>query len=135
MSIWRAAWRKRIKNNATVQGLVGAKIDFGKRLDKDQLPGVHLQVRSDPRPKTMNDYQGLRQSRVQVDVYSSRSSKEASDIAEAIIDAVSLPWRDEALGVRFDAPGIEGPEDSGSQENDVYVYRARLEFLVWHARI
>ena len=33
------------------------------------------------------------------------------------------------------APGIEGPEDSGSQENDVYVYRARLEFLVWHARI
>lgn len=115
-----------------LEAMVGTRIDFGKRPQEQALPAVTLQVTADPRPNHFGGRQGLRQTRLQVDCWG-ETADAAVSAAERIIEIIGDPAVVD--GVRFEKPLIEGPEDSGNQEDTLYVHRARLSVLVWHALV
>ena len=81
----------------------------------------------------MKGFQGLRKSTAQIDIYAKLSQTEASNIAEAVVAALADPWTDDTANVRFERSDFEGPDESGKQEIDGYIYRARLDVEIWHA--
>jgi hypothetical protein len=130
---WKTAIITKLNASTELVAAVDDRMDWGKNLDDDPYPRIVLTVRADPRPRTMQGFHGLRKSTVQIDVYSQASSKQASDIAELVIDAIGDPWTDEDVNVRFERSDFEGPEESGKQEHDGYIYRARTDAEIWHA--
>lgn len=130
--IWQQAFLKRILDDAPTAALVDDRAEYGRSAETVPLPRIDLNVTSDPRPDHFKGAQGLRMSRVQVDVFSATLS-EALEIAELAIAAI----RDPAVvdDVTFERSGIEGPETSGTQEAALYVNRARFDALVWHKQI
>ena len=117
-----------------ISEIVGNRIDWGKRPNGERLPAIVLKVRADPRPRHMKGFQGLRKTTVQIDVYSDQSQTQAADIVEMIIGAIGDPWRDDDAGVRFERSDFEGPDESGENSDEGYVYRARLDAEIWHAK-
>lgn len=127
--IWQAAFLKRILDTQAIADLVGDRVEYGRRNEGDPLPAIDLNVTSDDRPDHFKGAQGLRMSRVQVDVFAD-DLVEALEIAELAIAAVRDPATVE--DVQFERAGIEGPETSGSQETSLFINRARFDALVWH---
>lgn len=123
----------KLNSVSAITDVVGNRIDFGKRVDGEPFPAIVLTVKADPRPRTMKGFQGLRKTTMQIDVYSDASQKQASDVAELVIGAIADPWQDNAAGVRFERSDFEGPDETGEQSDEGYIYRARLSAEIWHA--
>ena len=132
MADWGEAVVGRLTADQAVAQLVGDRVDWTRRPQDDGYPAIVLQTISDPRPDHFTGAQGFRPSRLQLDAYSTESAGEATRIAEAAIDALRPP-DDNAFGIRFDRAGVDGPTDGGDQLDTVYVYWARVDFLLWHA--
>lgn len=132
MADHRRSFRKRLTDDAVLKNIVGARIDFGLRPQGENLPGLSLSVLSDPRPKHFDGRQGLRQTRYQIDAFG-LTVDEVSRAAERCIEILEVPAIVD--GVRWESPLFEGPEDSGSQEDALFVHRARLVVLAWHALV
>lgn len=126
---------KLIAQPSPLYDLIKNRVDFGKRVDGEDFPGVVLNITADNRERTMKGFQGLRKTLIQIDCYSIKSSTEASTIAELIINAIANPWQDDAAGIRFERSDFDGPDESGKQEPEGYIYRARLNAEIWHAVI
>lgn len=132
MADWGKAVVERLVGDQAVAQLVGDRVDWTRRPQDDGYPAIVLQTISDPRPDHFTGADGFRQTRLQLDAYSTESGGDASRIAEAAIDALRDPV-DNASGIRFDRAGVDGPTDGGDQLDTVYVYWARVDILLWHA--
>lgn len=134
MTDFRRAFVKRLLDAAPLAALVDDRVEFVRRNEGDPLPALVVNVISDVRPLHYKGEQGLRESRIQVDVFA-ETLGEALSIADLAIAAVADPTTVQDPGgpdVRFERATIEGPETSGSQEASLYVNRARFDALVWH---
>lgn len=132
MPDWGSAVVDRLLEDEAVAQLIGERVDWTRRPQADGYPAIVLQTISDPRPDHFMGADGFRQTRLQLDAYSTESAADATRIAEAAIDALREPV-DDASGIRFDRAGVDGPTDGGDQLDDVYVHWARVDFLLWHA--
>lgn len=126
----RRSFRKRLTQDAGLKTIVGDRIDFGLRPQGENLPGISLSVISDPRPNHFQGRQELRQTRYQIDAFG-LTADQVTRAAERCIEILEVPATVD--GVRWEKPLFEGPEDSGSQEDALFVHRARLVVLAWHA--
>lgn len=133
MSDFRLSFVKRILDAPSpALAALDDRVEYGRRGEGDPLPAMDLNVASDERPDHYKGAQGLRMSRIQVDVFAA-TMKEAIEIAEAAIAVVREPG--DVDGIHFERSAIEGPETSGDQETGLYVNRARFDALVWHKPI
>lgn len=144
MADWGAALIALTLDGEGVTALVGEQVDWTVRPAIRDLPGLVFETITDDRTDHFSGAQGLRMTRVQADAYSAVSAQEATAVAEALIawlrpdpgtlgsDVTGARVKD---GIRFDRMGAEGPVDSGDQLDTVYVHRARVDLLVWHAEI
>lgn len=133
MPDFKHAFRKRLTDDVAFSALQGGRINWGIRKSGSPLPATCMHVTSDPRPNHFSGRQLLRQTRIQIDCFSDLSVSEATEIAEAALLLIGVPF--ELEGFRFDMPTVEGPETSGNQEERIYVHRARLDVLAWHAPV
>lgn len=134
MTAWRTALRSKILTISQVSEQTMGNVNFNKVIDNASSKAqIRITVVSDVRPKHYKGYQGLRSSRIYIDVYHQTSSKDASDLAELIIPIISVRWTDDNNHVRFEPATCEGPEDGGDQEKTIYKYNARLDCDIWHA--
>jgi hypothetical protein len=128
---FRTSFRKRLLDDPALSTALGSRIDWGIRPTGSPLPALCMHITSDPRPLRFGGRQELRQSRIQIDIFSDIGAGETIELAEAVILLIGVPFEED--GVRFEMPDIEGPETSGNQEERIYVHRARLDVLAWHA--
>lgn len=133
MANFRSALRTRAKNFAGLTDIVGDGIFWNAMPQGRAFPALVFQVVSDPRPNNFGGVDSARRSRVRIDAYSSVSASQAHAIAEAAIQALDGPAQVE--GIEFQKAEFEGPEDSGLQEDGIYIHRARLYGFIWHGII
>lgn len=96
-----------------------------------QLPYVRLNTISDPRPQHLKGAIGLRETRVQADVFAA-SYAEARSISETVIASLEQPAL--VAGVQFGRTLAEGPRDLGEDvAGKGYIHRASTDLLVWHS--
>lgn len=135
MPNYRTSFRKRLLEDAALAEIVGANIDWGKRPDDiSSITAVVLTAAADPRDMHFTGPQGLRETTVSIDCYSGVSIEEATAAAERIVEIITVPAAN-VEGVRFDQCFVDGPGDSGYQEETLYVHRSRLVARVWHALV
>lgn len=135
MPDYRTSLRLRLQDDTPLGDIVGPNIDWGKRPDNlVGLTAVVLTTMADPQEMHFKGRQGLRETTVQIDCYSGISIEEAVAAANRIVEIITVPAKN-VDGVRFDQCFVEGPEDSGNQEETLYVHRARLVARVWHALV
>ena len=102
-------------------------------LDRPQgtdLPAITLQTISADRPRTYGGMQGLRLSRVQMDVWAN-SYAEGRTVFEAAVAAL-IPSRLDSNGIFFDHINFEGEADLTERLETKIIYRTRVDLLVWH---
>ncbi|WP_247718238.1 tail completion protein gp17 [Qipengyuania proteolytica] len=130
----QTALAKRLESDTTLAAALvsggKARIHWTKVPQDSGLPYIRMQTISDPRPEHLGGYQGARQTRVQVDVFSS-SYGQARALAEAVIAAVAES--DEVGGIAFGRTKAEGPRDLGEDVSGVgFVHRLSLDLLTEH---
>lgn len=133
MADWGSATVDRLEAHLPFWTPLGGRVDWTVSPPETPYPRCVLTGVSDDRP---DHYSGpdLRQTRLQLDVYSSVSAAEANDIAEQSVDAL----QPEAIvsGIHFRrAASVEGPVDGGDQLDTLYAYRARVDFVLLHSPI
>jgi hypothetical protein len=139
------ATRKRLLDLDPLTDQVEERVDWGFR-PEPPLPAVVLEIVSDPRPAHFKGDQGLRVTRVQVDVWAA-TRMAAKRIAQLVINELKPPavvlipegspgWvAGMAGGVRFERAFCDGPEltrETGATPNTI-VHRARFDLLIWWA--
>ena len=135
MADWGSAVVARLEADQPFVDRVGSSIDWTVSPEGTPSPRVVLTTISDPRPDHFDGEEGFRQTRLQLDVYSTLSAGEASAVAEMAIGILKPEAEPlEPDGIRFDLAGVEGPVDSGEQKDTLYEYRSRVDFLLWHAQ-
>lgn len=115
---------------ASVTALVGARVTWGERPQREGLPALTLSVVSPGRGYTHGGADSLGNPRVQADAWG-RSYLEAKSLARATRDAME-PAATQG-SVRFgpsqlDAERDLGPEDVGG---GMKVFRVSLDFILW----
>lgn len=126
---WRAALRTRLKDDATVQAIVGARVHWNSRPQGGALPAIVLQVISDPRPQHMKASQRLRDSLVQISVMATIPATVAA-LEEAVVSALLPPA--EVHGIAFSRAFLESARDAGEQTDIEFINRTLLDVRVWH---
>jgi hypothetical protein len=119
------ALRSRLKSDATVSGLVGARVDWGLRPQGKALPAIRLTLVPTQRAYHMGGAQTTQQYQVQADCFG-ETYKQAFDVRQAVIACL-----EPAVGefqFSFVTRDFDRPEviDTGPVECAV------LEFLVTH---
>lgn len=127
MAHWRTAFRTRV--NAAIGP---AFFDWGKRPDASNLPAATGEVTADPVQVTHDGEQGLRMVRVQIDCWSDLDVVEAVEMADTIKALIHTEPADPVDGIIFERGFCEGPLDFGAQEADRFVYRQRLDAVLWY---
>lgn len=131
MDDYSNAVRQRLLDDVPLNAIVAGNIDWGKRPDIDGITAVTLRAIADPRDMHFKGPQELRETTIQIDVWSGVSIEDARAAANRIVQILQSPA---IVGtVRLDPAFFDGPEDSGSQEETLYVHRSRLIARLWHA--
>lgn len=132
MPDWGSSVVGRLDDDDDWTARVGPRTDWTVSPPETPYPRSVLTTISDPRPDHFGGEEGFRQTWLQLDVYSTESAQEANEIAEIAIRVLKPEWEGE--GIRFDRAGVDGPTDSGEQQDTLYVYRSRVDFRLWHAQ-
>lgn len=122
-------FRSRLKADGAVAAMVGTRIDWGIRPQRDPYPSVVMTVVSDPMPQ---DYKGLiamRRTRVQIDCYAEERAQAVS-LRGAVIAAI-LPGGT-FFGRRFGRAFIDSVRDLGAKTDTDFVHRDSIDALIWH---
>jgi hypothetical protein len=123
--------RVRLTGNAAISALVkSAAIAWGERPQASGLPGITLDHIDDARPQHMTDFQALRGTQVQVDVWS-KDKLEARDLRELVIPAL-VPAADVG-GTSFRRSFVDRLASSYERTDVGVIYRERIDFTIWHA--
>ena len=132
---FEAAVAKRLLDDAAVKALVQSRVDWMRRPGR-QLPACTMQIVSDARPQHYKGFQGVRQTRVQVDCWSATFA-DAIALRDAVIAAL-VPGATVA-GVRFDRaavasvrPGFDGDGTASEGQPHGELYREIIDFIFLH---
>jgi hypothetical protein len=129
MADMQTALRTRLKNDATVSGLVGTRIDWGARPQGTALPAVTLHMVSDPRPQHMAGFQATRQSWVQVDCWGAKYT-DAASVSAAVIAAI-VPAADQD-GTRFLRSFVDNVREAVYDTPGGQVFSMSVDLHVMH---
>lgn len=124
--------RTRLKNDATVSGIVGTRIDWVERPQAKALPAMTLQTISDPRPQHMGGDQATRQTLIQMDSWA-ESYKAARDLANAGI--ACLESGADVSSVRFLRSFVDGDRDLSERTDTQTIYRVSVDLRITHTTI
>lgn len=126
----QTALTARLLAAAGVTAIAGTRQHWNVVPQATAYPCLRLQTISDPRPQHLGDYDGARQTRVQVDCFA-RSYAQARALAEAVIADMAQPAT--VSGVRFGRTRAEGPRDLGEQTPEGFIHRMSVDLLIEHA--
>lgn len=123
---WQTALCQRLLDDAAVAALIGSSAEWDVRTG---MPGVVLELITDPRPQTMKGFQQLRRSRVQVTCYAAKKLT-AVAIREAAIAA--LVPAGVFGGERFERGFVDGGRGTKENTETGTVHRESIDLLIWH---
>lgn len=126
---WEVDLRARLLGTPSVTERVGQRVDWSRRPQADDYPAVTLLVVSDERPQHMKGFQGLRGSRVQVDVMA-RTAPEKVALREAVIAAVAGPFIQG--GTSFGRSAGITVRDLGQNDTGGFIHRDSIDLTIWH---
>lgn len=131
----QAALRDRLVSSSAIVSLVWANPKSGTPaiywIDRPQLaqmPAVTLQIVSDPRPQHLKGFQELRDTHVQVDVWSITYVTNKT-ITEAVLTA--LVPEVTSNGIRFNRAMVDSVRDLGESTATQFVHRTSIDLIVW----
>lgn len=133
---FKGSFRQRLQADVPLLVLAAAGIDWGKRPDLIAITdatGITLNIAALPNDMHFRGPQGRLEATVSIDVWSGVSHEAADAAARRIIAIIQEPATVDF--VQMDAAFVDGPEDSGNQEETLYVHRSRLVARVWHALV
>lgn len=123
--------RARLTSDPAIRASVNsAAIAWGDRPQASGLPAITLDFIDDARPVHMTDFQALRGTQVQVDVWAA-DKKTARDLREAVIAVLAPPASVGATSFRRSL--VDRTNSSFESVETAIVYRERIDFTVWHA--
>lgn len=123
--------RSRILADASLARLVTAeRTAWGDRPQASGLPAITLDTVSDARPQHMAGNQALRDTRVQVDVWS-LDKIQAQQLRDLVIAAVVPAGLQGAT--RFRRSFVNDVRASWEKPGTAVVYRETIDLTVWHA--
>jgi hypothetical protein len=128
----QAELRTRLKDDATVSGLVGTRIDWITRPQGKALPAITLQTVSDPRPQHMSGNQDTRQTMVQADCWGSTYAS-ARATADAVVACI-IPAGDVGE-IRFLRSFVDNERDGAEDTETGLVYRVSVDLRITHTPI
>lgn len=124
----QGALRARLLAEAPVTALVGQRVYWVDRPQAAALPAIVLQVISDPRPQHLKDYDELRETRIQMDVFGATYAQVRS-VTEAALAAV-VP-EDTSNGIIFNRALVDGARDLGERTETQFIHRHSTDLLIW----
>lgn len=133
---WEQALRQRLLDDAGCAAVLGEfegrpAVFWKERPQGAPYPSLVLTVVSDPRPQTLKDFQGRRETRVQVDCRDDGPTRTAViALREAAIAALAGPFVSE--GVHFGRSGFDPIRDLGEKTETGFVHRDSFDALIWH---
>lgn len=122
--------RARLKNDATVAGLVSTRIDWAKRPQGSALPAITLQRISEQRPQHMGGNDNLKSARVQIDIW---AEKEAT--LTPIEDAVLVCLVPEATqgATKFFRSFVDAIRDMPAEAEVGALFRTSIDLKVHYS--
>lgn len=124
----QGALRARLTNAAAVTNHVGQRIYWIDRPQAQALPAITLQIISDGRPQHLKGFHEIRDTRVQIDVWSLTYATNKT-ITEAVI--ATLVPEDTSNAIRFNRSLVEGVRDLGESTGTQFIHRTSLDLIVW----
>lgn len=131
---WEQALRQRLLDDAAVAVLAGARVFWRVRKQGTPLPAVVLTIVSDPRPQTLKGFAARRESRVQIDCWSSGAADVSRAALAALREAViaALAPGGDFYGVRFGRANFDPVRDLGELTEAGFNHRDQFDLLVFH---
>jgi Protein of unknown function (DUF3168) len=126
---FQAGIRSRLINDVALSAAVGTRIDWGERKQGATLPAIVLTTVSDPRPANLKDYEAVRSTLIQVDVFALTFAS-ALVISRAVISALKTPTT--VSGKKFGACFVDGQRDSVEPLGTANVHRQSIDLNIWH---
>lgn len=123
------ALRSRLLASEALAAIVGTKVDWMVRPQRDALPGVTLQIVTDERTQNFSGFDGMQPGYVQIDPWSATYA-EAVAMKEAIIAAVTPAGL--FFGVRF-TRGFVTVRDLGEQTDTIFVFRPSIDLTFFYS--
>lgn len=132
---WQAALRARLLADAPLTALVGTRIHWVERKQRDPLPGVTLLTVSDGKEQHLKGFQGYQASRVQIDAWA-ENHKQAFEVTGAVISAAVPP--DAGNGHIFSRAMVEIPprdmvDRPGDNLSTKTIFRVSMDLIFHHA--
>lgn len=123
---------ERLRADASIAAIVGARVNWIERPQGSTLPAVTLQVISPGREYTYAGASGTASPRVQADCWG-RTYQEAKLLSRALIACVEQ--RETVRGIRFAPAFIDAARDMPTEELDggAKVYRVSIDAIVWNS--
>lgn len=129
------ALRARLLAAAPVAALVGKKVDWVERPQKDALPGITLQIVTDERVQTYSGFAGLQPGYVQVDVWA-QTYATAKALKEAIIGTDASPGAlvpgGTFYGIRFTRAFVTA-RDLSERTDTQFIFRHSIDLNFHYA--
>lgn len=121
--------RARLKDDGSVAGLVGTKVDWTVRPQKSALPAITLQMVSEDRSQHMGGFNTNRATRIQVDCWGATRAIVVS-VREAAIAAL-VPAATKG-GTKFLRAFVNNIIDRGENADTGFLHRDLIDLTVWH---
>lgn len=130
MPSFREAWRARLRSDADLTAIDGARVHWNVVPKGSGYPHTRMQVISGPRPRTMKGFQGSRLTRVRVEVMTPDLTA-AEAILERIVQIAGSPGEQD--GVRFGGSEARELPDGGEDLPDGFINRLSVDLLIQHS--
>lgn len=127
----------RLLQDAGVSAIVGQKVNWVNRPQKDALPAITLQVVSDPRPQNLKGDDGARWTRMQIDCWAD-TYLAAIGAAKAAIAVLAQPVT--LNGKKFGNSIVQSQRDLGESfrsgvgegAGQTFIHRRSVDLLIRH---
>ena len=128
--------RTRLKNDATISGLVGTRVDWDIRPQGKSLPAITLGEIDDPRDQHMDGLQTTRGTLVQVDCWAEKAA-DAVTLRDAVVSLLATSaTQDGVKFLRAQDINTGTPANLAAERTDVgVVHRRVVRATVWHTII
>lgn len=132
---WQGALRARLIAAAPVAALVTGtdlkpRVFWVDRPQTSALPAITLQTVVEDRPQTMEGFDGLDVSTVQMDVWGT-SYGQVQELKEAALAAVI--GESNADGIIFSRAFVDSIRDLGERIETQFIHRASIDLIFHHA--
>ncbi len=123
------ALRARLLAASPVAALVGERVSWIERPQKDALPGITLELVTDERVQNMTGFDGLQPGYVQIDPWASTYAQ-GKALKAAIIEAVTPAGI--FFGVRF-TRGFVTARDLSEKTDTKFIFRPSIDLTFFYS--